>query len=497
MKTNERVTLTRRNFVQRAGLLVSSLGIAGGVQTGLLDGIVRKATNKWGGEALAATGGPVHFVVEILFRAGFQFNSLFPSRGHMVDPRNNRKLNVYSSPGMISAYRPAGGTKDAYIARFGTGVGGDKLLATLASINAGGERVGLATSESVQLLTGQHTGNSYARAPNNSAPCPAQLHAMHAEAAPVQGIEWRNGQDTTNQVGAAVSNRLSLIKNRADFLQLFRDVPMYFTREELQLVIGEIQNGTTIRRGAIDDLDAMFRVKEMAGADRAAEVSLIGRGLAQSNLLLPAIEALYAAHAPKFTGIDQALGGSQLGQALNSAIAAFGTGATTTFTVSLESDDWHRDINMLDDPAGKQGVWNTYLGNALSGFLQAAAEVANPFEPGKTIADSMLLSMSSEFTRTPNRRGGENDPNNPGSDNGDGGTQAFVFLGSRVKTGSYGNISGAGTVSGFDPQTGATLAASPNVSEAMVWKTTAGLMGIPSSATGMVQAAPLPALIKS
>lgn len=497
MKTNKPITLTRRNFVQRAGLLVTSLGVAGGVQSGLMDGIVRKATNKWGGEALAAAGGPVHFVVEILFRAGFQLNSLFPSRGHMVDPRNNPKLNMYSSPGMISAYRPAGGTKDAYIARFGTGVGGDKLRATLASINAGGERVGLATSESIMLQDSQHTGNPYTRAPNTSAPCPAQLHAMFAEATPVQGIEWRNGQATTNQVGAAATNRLSLVKSRGDFQQLFRDVPMYFTKEELQLVIGEIENGSLTRRGAIDDLDAMFRIREMAGADRAAQVSLSGRGLAQSNLLLPTIESLYAAHQAKFVGIDQGLGGCQLGQALNSAIAAFGAGATTTFTVSLESEDWHRDINALDNPAGKQGLWNTYLGNALSGFLEAAAAVANPFESGKTIADSMLLSMSSEFTRTPNRKGAEADPMNPGNDNGDGGTQAFAYLGSRVKTGSYGNISGGGSVSGFDPQTGATLAASPNVTEAMIWKTTAALMGIPASGTGMVQVPTVPALIKA
>ena len=35
--------ITRRNFVQRAGLLVTSLGVAGGIQSGLMDSIIRKA----------------------------------------------------------------------------------------------------------------------------------------------------------------------------------------------------------------------------------------------------------------------------------------------------------------------------------------------------------------------------------------------------------------------------------------------------------------------
>ena len=35
--------ITRRNFVQRAGLLVTALGVSGSVQSGLMDQIVKKA----------------------------------------------------------------------------------------------------------------------------------------------------------------------------------------------------------------------------------------------------------------------------------------------------------------------------------------------------------------------------------------------------------------------------------------------------------------------
>ena len=39
--------ITRRNFVQRAGLLVTALGVSGSVQSGLMDQIVKKANKRW------------------------------------------------------------------------------------------------------------------------------------------------------------------------------------------------------------------------------------------------------------------------------------------------------------------------------------------------------------------------------------------------------------------------------------------------------------------
>lgn len=482
--------ITRRNFVQRAGLLVTSLGVAGGIQSGLMDSILRKATKKWGGEALAAVGGPTNFSVEILFRAGMQMNSLFPSRGHKEDARNPA-LNIYSSPNNILEINPTG-NKKAYIAQYMAGVGGARLADVLNTINMGGERVGLATSETIVLQTGNHTGNFASRAPNTNAACPAVMHAATAPPVAVNGIEWNNGVATTNQRGSL--NALARVKDRTEFQSLFRDLPMYFTQDELRLIVGVIENGATTTRGAIDDLDDIFKVKNVQGSNEISQVSLAGRGQAQLSLI-QALDTAYTNNAARFGSaaqLNQALGGAQLGVAMNSAIAAFSVGASTTFTISLDSNDWHGDINPMDMATGKQGVWNTYVGNALAGFLDAAANTVNPHKPDERIIDSLLISLQSEFTRTPNRNGG-----GTGGDNGDGGQGGMVFIGTNVKTGSYGDILGSGAVRGFDPTTGATLSASPNVTEAMVWKTHSQLLGIPASMTSMVAAPAVTGLIKT
>ena len=94
--------ITRRNFLQRAGMLVTSLGVVGGVQSGLMENIIRRANRKWGGEALAApnTAG-VHFLVEICFRAGFQLNSLFPYPGS-TSATQDSSLNLYiTAPNVV------------------------------------------------------------------------------------------------------------------------------------------------------------------------------------------------------------------------------------------------------------------------------------------------------------------------------------------------------------------------------------------------------------
>src|SRR4051812_12675299 len=230
--------ISRRTFAKRAGLLVSALGVSGGIQSGLMDSILRKATKKWGGEALAAEPNAVHFCVEILFRAGFQFNALFPSAGHKNDTRGT-DLNVYSSQGAIIPVSVGG--RNIYYANYGAGDGMDALMTT-ASVQSG--RLGVAYSEAVSQPNDNHTSLWMTRAPNSMCPSPANLHAMVAPAADVQGIEWNNGVDTINQKGNA--RDLSLVRSRDEFVGLFKDVPMYFGKDELQLIVGEISKGAVV-----------------------------------------------------------------------------------------------------------------------------------------------------------------------------------------------------------------------------------------------------------
>ncbi|HVO30555.1 MAG TPA: twin-arginine translocation signal domain-containing protein [bacterium] len=473
--------ITRRNFVQRAGLLVSALGVGAGVQSGLMDAIMKKATKKWGGEAFAATDpNAVAFHVEILMRAGFQANSLFPSDGHKNDTRN-QALNIYSSAANITPLTIAGqnaAAKPAYIAKFTAGAGADALGTYLSSTTTNKNGIGLATSEAVQLLTGQHTGSFASRMPTSSAPAPAVLHAALGPSAPISGIEWNNGVSTTSGRGNLPA--LAQVKDQATFQGLYKDLPMYFTRDELTLIAGSFDatSGALTKAGVIDNFDAMFATKNVPGTADVSAVSVAGRNQAQLSVLA-ALQAKFNlitnnGAGGNFTNINQSMGGTQLGVALANAAAAFSAGLLTTFTVSLDSSDWHSDISALDDATSKQAAWNLYIGNALTGFLKSMDQLTSPLLASNTkpMSTSFLVSMSSEFTRTPNRNGG-----GAGSDNGDGGNASFMFLGSKVKSGSYGNITGAGGVVGFDPATGAMNAASA-INEPMVWKTHGKLLGI-------------------
>ena len=104
------------------------------------------------------------------------------------------------------------------------------------------------------------------------------------------------------------------------------------------------------------------------------------------------------------------------------------------------------------------------------------------------VADHLLVKITSEFTRTALRLGG--------ADNGDGGTAGVVWMGKRVKNGSFGNIGGDGTITGFD-RTSGNLGA-PLPTEMMAYRTTLKMMGADSmaGAFGVGSAMPLDAVIK-
>lgn len=491
MKPNQ---INRRNFLRRAGLLVSGLGISASVQSGLLDAITKKAVRRWGREALAQSAvQPVHFVIEISIYLGHQFNTLLATKGHKLDARG-ANLNFYSSPGMVTPYKPnAARAQDLYIVKYPmdpfTGVagasGGDNLLAALQQVNgASGQRFGVAASDMFLQPDVNHRTNFIARAPNTSAPSPNRLHASVAPAAPVQAIHW-NGGPVENQVGSVNGLDLATIAEVGDaeqLVSLFRPLPMYFTSEEFKILAGTFdeQSGDLTRAGVIDDFDQSYLISAAPGAsDVYATRSKPGRNQATLDHIAN-IQNTYNAQASKFANLDTVLDGAPLQKALNYALAAFHDGSTTTFSIALQESDWHNEIpGALDDSNTIQGRWNAYLGNALAGVIRAAAELTDPFTGHTTnILDSLLVNVTSEFTRTPNLTSG-------GSNNDDGGTWGGVMLGSRVNTGCFGNIRGDGSIQSFDRTTGA-LAAGPAPTQAMWYKATCDAMGIPTDLTDSI-----------
>jgi len=531
--------ISRRNFVQRAGTLVTSLGVVGGLQSSLMENILKKAARKWGNEAIAApnTAG-VHFVVELLFRAGFQFNSLMPFPGASAAGTQDSALNVYSSAanviknGWNATTQVAGtaGKLPVYFAKFTAGQGADLLNTTITSLNSTKERIGVAVSETIVTQDGQHRGDFANRLPTSSSPSPAQLHATVAPAVDVNGIAWNTAGVGVNEdnSGAGIPS-LSKVSDGNTFLSLFKNVPMYFQLDELKLIVGEISKGNVVAYpngsagdGAIATLDANYlHARPVTGGNDLFAVSQAGRGQAQlskAGALVSTFNTNGASFNPTGTTFFTAGAGANPGtfsdasisdssgtikgnaslmEPLNWALAGFANQAVTSVTIALESQDWHSNngTGNIDNPSQKQGAWNIFVGNALAGFLKAAAATPDPFSTtGGSVADSLLISLASEFTRTALGRG---------SDNGDGGSQAMAYLGSKVITGSYGDIApfngystggstyNAGTLIGFNPSTMA-VGGTPSATEAQLWKTTGALLGIPAGALSMVSGNPLP-----
>ena len=477
--------IDRRNFLRRAGLLVTGLGLTASVQSGLLDVITKKAVKRWGREALAQSSAqPVHFMIEINIYLGHQFNTLFATKGHKAGGANTN-LNFYSTPDMITTYRPpnAPRARDLFVVRYPTdpmtgGIsGGQNLLNALGEINATGDRVGIATSEMILQPDVNHRTNFIARAPNGTAPAPCYLHASTAPSAPVQAIHWNGGpvENQRGMVNGLEMATLSEVSNGGQLESLFRPLPMYFSPEEFKVLAGTFdeQSGDLVRDGFIDGFDQAFLVNAAPGAnDVYATRSKPGRNQATLDRLAN-IRNTFDAQAGKFANIGTNLDGAPLQQALNYALAAFHDGSSTTFTISMNESDWHGEIPNKNDSTSIQGQWNSYLGNALAGVMRAAAELTDPHTGHTTkILDSMLLSVGSDFTRTPNRTSG-------GTNNDDGGTWGGILLGSKVNTGSFGSITGAGAVESFDRTTGDALPAAPQPTQAMWYKAGCKAMGLP------------------
>ena len=485
--------LDRRSFLRRAGILISSLGVGSAVQAGLMDSLVKRATKRWGGEALAATNPQVRLCVEIVCRAGFQMNALFPSPGHTSTSRT-AKMNVYSSAGAIQKVAAANGmTQPLYLAPYGSA--GAQLLAPYASQ--------IAVSEAVKLTNG-HTDDWALRAPNSACAAPSVLHAMTKPAAfagDVRMVEVTGpfAGDVTHRTGGQAF-AISSVQNRGQFVGLYKNLPTYFSIAELQEIVGVVQSGAVVnaKKGSLGGFDDLFAVKGVAGTQEVVQVSLAGRGQSQldkiGSLVIdgvdpsglgtsndPTLDAKIVANFGGAAEMNRSLMSNEpIGRTLAGIVKAYLAGALTSAVIVVDSGDWHSNDQAtdLDDTASKQGQFNVWMGNALAGFLKTINDptIADPYVPTQKIADSFFLMMSSEFTRTATRT--DDDGSATFSNNNDGGTQAFLMMGSNVRGGTYGNIDPSGAVVAFDPTSGAIASGAPLVTEATMWKTAGQLMGV-------------------
>lgn len=141
----------------------------------------------------------------------------------------------------------------------------------------------------------------------------------------------------------------------------------------------------------------------------------------------------------------------RFGRGLAYTLKAMSLNLVNSATVELSVGDWHGLRNdsitrpYYESVAEKLGLAADYM-----------KATPDPASPGKTLWETTVIAVGTEFTRR-DRTFGE--------DNGDGGSQGILLLGDSVKGGYYGDISyvpgsGRDTVlrfQGFDPATGQAM----------------------------------------
>lgn len=530
--------LSRRTFLRRSALLVSSVGLGAAMQSSVMDQIIRKARRTYG-TALAAQAGIVDYSIEICFRLGFQTNSLFPSAGHartIGAGAGQRfgpdKLNFYYSPGNVQTVNL--GARNLHLARFGYQDPGDGSAVNYGIDNPLAEFAGnIAVSEAIgDNGNFSHTDRWSQRYPNAMAPNPSTMHAnLSPNDVPIRGVLWEGGADVDHSPRSGLNALQATVTDDAGFVGLFNELPLPFTLEELEIVVGSFDDATGVLNapGVQHKLDNLWRNHtRLRNVDQPAAYVNTGRGLSQlstdlavqvsdgaggtiynPNGTVPGgqtraanLQELSEAFRYDLVNTDMVAGGVHWGQAMMQIYRAMAAGLIRTAVINVQTADWHTDRPALDG-AGKQQLWGAVLTRSLHNFMRFAAETPSAFGE-YNMADSMLISLSSEFSRTPFNRGG--------SDNGDGAAQSCMFVGSHVNGGTLGDIDtlssnstignqgyGDERVIPFDPSDGSLAPTGQRIGAGSIWKTHMALMGISESdySSYGVDGSVVPALVRT
>ena len=514
-----KMDVSRRSFLQRSALLVGGLGVTASVQSGLLDSIARRAKRTFGTAMAQANPGIVDFHIEISSRLGLQLNALFASPSHTLpigtgagQRFGNDQLNFYWTPNMIQQVPVSGTNRSVYLARVdGFGNVGNNPLAAYA------DRI--AYSEAVSDGPGgffPHTDKWKTRFPSMEASPPPVVHAFHTPFdVPIRGIRLGipEGFLGVSHEGRSLPSMDASVADDVGLVNLYKDVPLPFTYDELKTIVGSFDDaGTLVSDGLQQKLDSVWRstVNMKGNRNDDEPTKLVNGGRNMSTLqydlrldgnptpTLPTntistdpvlVRNMFGYDDDALINLGQFSGQVHLGRTFFHTWQAMGLGLARTMAIDINSDDWHSD-RPADDAAAmmaKQGLWANALARVLANFLDFASNTPNPL-PGRTgtIADSLLISMTSEFTRTPF--------NNNNSDNGDGYTQGFCFIGSRVNGGVYGDIDthtrplplddngittyGSNRVISFDPVSGELAPGTARMLPGDVWKTQMQLLGL-------------------
>jgi len=178
--------------------------------------------------------------------------------------------------------------------------------------------------------------------------------------------------------------------------------------------------------------------------------NLLGKNLSSQLIPTSADDARYGVVGAQTNIVE-------IAHALCTAVKAFKLGLTSAVIVPAMRDDPHGAFNNMTQLAANVKA----LGTAFDAFMKDCAAIPDPSGCGKMLSDGVVFSIHGDTPKDPTNRNGWPDgtPNNS--------NWMYVYGNGFLKTGWFGGVSAARTVSGWDPATGNTVAGQGSGTTAM------------------------------
>jgi len=486
---------SRRTFIARSSMWLAALGVAPATRMELID--------KWG-RKLGILDNPLYanelssnqsqFVIEIVARAGFPFSSFVAPK---VDMNMGRvaSCSTDNTPEGRLARRAAVHLPQDVREFAGTAPGTNLYLSPFASelfplVESGA--LNIAGCQAIQTNGGHAPNFSTRTGVTNSnnmtvaggAPCPTiHFTSIMPKSTILRGVEWKQNDDATynnapsgftalTRIGGGTGQQsvsgTPLSQQARNFLGLFTPASIPFSTSEAQMIAA-----------ATDKMNKNYiTYRAMQNSDQIVATALQGFDLLTKDFSAELIPTM-----SQYTdwNMAEARGALRMSEAMFMLVKAFSLGLIRGATLTFDSGDWHGRLGGVDlsnpmfDPETTTYARDVrHMANAIAKAYTLASSLANPHVPGKSVADGLVVQMTSEFSRT----WMHNDCN----DHGDGGTNFIGIIGPTVK-----NI----TASNFSHQTGATVSvdrttgqldlSAPTFSSGSAYATLCQSLGIPAA----------------
>ena len=408
--------MQRREFINRAGFLLGSLGLPSSFKMDLMEKLIRSMNP----DAVASAAQPVRLleiclrmgVPLIQFGTGAEFAKLTTPKYSNFAYAGNGIMKAAGASNLYLNTDSAALAKHAANIAITSGIASDGAHTNMFNIRKGSTGLSL-TTPIVELAAANSTGS-----------------LMNGVKWPGDAINNTNGMRDLTQVNGA-----------QDFLNTFKNQRLQMTNPELGAVLTAAQKlshkQAVLLEDRLKDSLQQYQVHSNAiqtfNADYGAllTTSSLPSGLT-STAPVPPPCCSTASYADENKAIALSLKAMQ-NNLINSSM------------VVVELGDWHSFQQV-----GQSGYVTRAISNTLTSAVDFLKMTNDPASlTGQTLWDTTTIMLSSEFNRGLNPMG---------TDNTDGDTQGLMMIGKNVRGNYYGSFdlsgSGKGVAYGFDNMTG-------------------------------------------